>query len=318
MEAVAVIILTFNAGSEFKDLLDAINQQNMTFAYRLVIDSGSTDRTVYEANSAGFEVVRVNNSDFDHGATRQLAVEICPKADFFVFLTQDAIPVNRRSISNLMKVFNEQSVGIAFGRQVPKRDASVLGAHARLYNYTTFSYVRSYSDRIKYGIKTVACSNSFAAYRKTALNDVQGFPKKVIFGEDVITAGRMLLKSWKIAYVAEAGVYHSHNYNPIQEFRRYFDIGAFHTANRWLLDHFGKPQNEGVKYLRSELLYVFQNNILLLPMCLLSLAAKWIGYNFGVKSKFFPLWINRMLSSQPKYWKEHRDKMTSNDAHNYK
>ncbi|VCW13919.1 hypothetical protein BANRA_01245 [Escherichia coli] len=38
---------------------------------------------------------------------------------------------------------------------------------------------------------------------------------------------KAILAGYKVAYVADAVVKHSHNYSPIDEFKRYFDIGVF-------------------------------------------------------------------------------------------
>ena len=87
------------------------------------------------------------------------------------------------------------------------------------------------------GIKAAFLSNSFAAYRRSALESVGGFPSDTIFGEDTFAAAKMLLNGWKIAYSAEATVYHSHNLTFIEEFRRYFDIGVFHSREKWFMVH---------------------------------------------------------------------------------
>jgi rhamnosyltransferase len=58
------------------------------------------------------------------------------------------------------------------------------------------------------GIKSIFISNSFAAYRRSALLAVGGFRKDVIFGEDTVTAARLLLSGYQVAYSAQACVYH--------------------------------------------------------------------------------------------------------------
>jgi len=70
------------------------------------------------------------------------------------------------------------------------------------------------------GFKAIFFSNSFGAYRRKALEEVGGFPKDVNFGEDTVVAGHLLLAGWKIAYAADAEVYHSHSYSICEEFQR--------------------------------------------------------------------------------------------------
>jgi rhamnosyltransferase len=49
---------------------------------------------------------------------------------------------------------------------------------------------------------------------------VGGFPAHTIMNEDTYVAGKMLTRGWKISYVAEAAVHHSHDYRFSEEFRR--------------------------------------------------------------------------------------------------
>jgi rhamnosyltransferase len=70
---------------------------------------------------------------------------------------------------------------------------------------------------------------------------VAGFPEKLILGEDMVVAARMLQAGWSVAYVSDAQVYHSHGYTIAQEFKRYFDIGVMHQDQAWILQEFGKP-----------------------------------------------------------------------------
>lgn len=73
-------------------------------------------------------------------------------------------------------------------------------------------------------------------------------------------AAKMLKCGWKVAYCANATVYHSHNYSLLDEFRRYFDIGVFNAREPWVLAEFGVAESEGVKFIRSEFLFLFRKN----------------------------------------------------------
>ncbi len=186
----------------------------------------------------------ISRSSFNHGRTRQLAADLCPEADIIIYMTQDAILASPDSVKNILTGFNDEKVGAVCGRQLPYPDASPIAAHARLFNYPAVSSVKSKDDIKRIGIKAAFLSNSFAAYRRTALMDVGGFPSNIIFGEDTYVAARMLLAGWKVAYAAEATCYHSHNYRIVEEFRRYFDIGIFHSQEKWFISLLGKAEGE--------------------------------------------------------------------------
>ena len=269
----------------------------------LILDSSSTDETVTLANVAGFRVHTIERSEFNHGGTRQLAAELLPDAEILVFLTQDVELAQSYAISCLIEAFTDSGVAAAFGRQLPRRGATPIEAHARFYNYPTESGVRTLLSREQLGFKAIFISNSFAAYRRDALMAVGGFPRDVIFGEDTVTAARLLLAGWKLAYVAEAQVYHSHDYTWMQEFKRYFDIGVLHSKEDWLLDKFGGTSGEGSRFVRSELKYLWQSSKLLIPSAVFRTAIKLVGYKCGSLEEKLSLGWKRRLSMHPAFWK---------------
>ena len=114
---------------------------------------------------------------------------------------------------------------------------------------------------------------------------------------------KMLLKGYKVAYEAEAKVYHSHNYTIFQELKRYFDIGVFHRRERWLIDTFGKATGEGKKYILSELKFILSNHYYhLLPEFCVRNMSKYIGYKLGYNYHRLPKNIIKKLSMHSKWW----------------
>lgn len=300
---IALLIPTLNAGDRWLNTLNSVNDQSFNTFEKIIIDSGSSDGTVSLAEQFGFKIININKSDFNHGKTRQQLVDLSGNVDICIFLTQDAILASPDSISNIIKVFNDAEIGMAYGRQLPHKNAKILESHARLYNYPATSHVRSSKDIAQMGFKVFFCSNSFAAYRREALLATGGFPTDSIMGEDAIVAAKMLMAGYKKAYVANAIVYHSHTYTLLQEFRRYFDTRVFHEQNKWLIDDFGKPTGEGFKFMRSELVYVIKHKKTIILNSIFSLAAKWLGYKIGKFYKGMPKQVLKRLSMHSYYWK---------------
>lgn len=301
---VAIIVPTYNAGNLWQDWLIKMKcQQVVAPDHVLIVDSSSKDETVLLSKQVGFRTHIIPKKDFNHGGTRQLAVSLLPEdTDVVVFLTQDALLATNDAIQKLVAVFDDPKVGCAYGRQLPHEDASVLAAHARLFNYGEQSYVRTSTDIPSYGIKTAFLSNSFAAYRVSALTEVGGFPNNLILAEDMIVAAKMLQSHYAVAYVAEACVYHSHNYSPWQEFKRYFDIGVLHAREAWLLAQLGRPTGEGKRFVMSEWRYVAKNAPWLWPLSVLNTAMKWLGYSLGKQEQRLSSSIKRHLSMVKGYW----------------
>ena len=217
---IGIIIPTLNAGPYWVNFLSSIDKLPFKNVRKLIIDSSSTDETANISIKAGWEVKIINSSDFNHGGTRQLGAEILEDCEILCYLTQDVI-VDDCSVFNLLiGSFSDSKVGAVCGRQLPHKDANPLAQHSRKYNYPDKSNDRTFKDVAMLGTKAAFMSNSFAAYRRSALIDVGGFPDNIIFGEDLYVTAKMLTKGWSVSYNASAYCYHSHNYTNLQEFRR--------------------------------------------------------------------------------------------------
>jgi rhamnosyltransferase len=269
-----------------------------------VIDSSSDDGTVELARSAGFAVQSIARAEFNHGRTRQMAAELFPNAEILVYLTQDAVLATPDSLAKLLRAFDSPQTGAAYGRQLPRPEAGPIEAHARLFNYPAESNVRTLASRDQLGFKTIFISNSFAAYRRSALLAAEGFPANVIFGEDTVTAARLLLSGWQIVYEADAAVYHSHAYTGVQDFKRYFDIGALHAQEPWLLKEFGQAGGEGKRFVFSECAYVWSRKKPLVASALLRTLLKLVGYRLGRWESKLPRGWKRKVSMHSSFWAE--------------
>lgn len=302
-----IIIPTFNAGNQIHNLISSLkNQCGIDSDSVYFIDSTSKDGTAEIVSNEDFYIEVTPSITFDHGTTRQLAIEKNPDSDFYIFLTQDTILAKETAIHDLLSAFSDPLIGCVYGRQLPNSTAKAFGKHARLFNYPETSYIRSQDDIKKLGIKTAFFSNSFAAYRATTMKEVGGFPSNVIFGEDSIVAAKMILKGWKVAYQASASVYHSHDYTILEEFRRYFDHGAMHSQEKELFSQFGKADGEGKRFVLSEWRFLLKENPLLLPESVIRNAAKLLGYKCGLHEAKLPKSIKKAFSMNKKYW----DKMS--------
>lgn len=301
---VAVVIPTCNAGKFWTSLSNGLRLQRLPSSQVLILDSSSDDRTRELAEADGYQVFRIDRPEFNHGGTRQRALDLVPWANVVVYLTQDASLATADSLDILLSAFEDRSVAAAFGRQLPRPGAHPIEAHARLFNYPAQSDIRDFESRCTLGIKAAFLSNSFAAYRVNVLREVGGFPSEVIMSEDAIVAGRLLLAGWKTAYVAEAQVFHSHPFRIGEEFRRYFDIGVCHRREAWLCERFGKAWNEGGRYVVSEFGYLMRRAPQLLPLALLRTISKALGYQLGLHGAWVGREWCRRLSYNKSFWDE--------------
>lgn len=299
---IGLIVPTLNADVGFEIWIESLKSQSLQPDRILVVDSSSDDETVSLARNAGFETLTISRSEFNHGGTRQRAVDFMSDMDILVFLTQDAVLASPSSLRTLTQCFDDELVGAAYGRQLPHVDAGLIAAHAREFNYGKITEKRSIADIPRLGIKTTFISNSFSAYRRSALMEAGGFPSKIIVSEDTCVAAKMLLSGLKVVYCAEATVHHSHDYSFIQEVARYFDIGVFHAREPWVRGIFGAIEGEGKRFVLSEIRYLARTAPWLIPSAVIRTVLKYTGFRLGLVEKKLPKALTRRISMQKAYW----------------
>ena len=298
---VTVAIPTLNAGHCLQRLLPALQEQTIPCEI-IIIDSSSSDDTVGIAESYGTKIITIKREDFDHGGTRNLAVQSA-QGEFVIFFTQDAVPANEHAVENLIEPFRNERTGAAYGRQLPNPDASLLAKHMRLFKYPAQPRLKSAQDKDKYDVETPFLSDSFSAYRKKALLEIGLFKQGILFAEYVHAGARLILAGYVIAYAPDAAVYHSHNHTMVEECRRYFDTGVFYRSEAWIGEAFGGNRREAWAYTSSEFSYVREyGNVLQLMELFPRTALRAIGFLLGRWHRILPRGLCRRLSAHPSWW----------------
>lgn len=301
---VVCVIPLYNGGKVWSIAAKALDRLRFDIGL-LVIDSGSQDGSLsYVPKDWG--LIQINACDFDHGGTRNLALDHCPKAQYIVYLTQDAILSDPDSIDKLLKVFDDATIGLAYGRQMPHDEASDLAIQARQFNYPEISYCWGKEAIYPKGIRAVFNSNSFAAYRRVLLDSFGGFPQKIIVGEDVVLAWQALQSGWRIAYVAQASVKHSHNYGLQQEWQRYFDVGVMHAEQILMMQACGRAESEAWRFIAHQVRFLLINRSWFLLTLPLYWGVKYLAYRLGLNYRCLPRKLCAKFSGQKAYWFEVR------------
>ena len=250
---VGLVLPTLNAGEVFERLLAQIDRQTCPLSVKLVMDSSSGDGTVERASAHGFETVVIPRSEFNHGLTRQMAVDrVASEADIVIFMTQDVLLHDDDSFRNLVRPFRDAALGAAYGRQLPHAGASFGTVLQREFSYGEKSRIVTLKDKEELGIRAAFLSDAFTAYRVDALQQMGGFPKLNV-NEDMYMGAKLLLAGWSLGYIAEAKVFHSHEFSLSSAWKRYSEIGKFQKQERWIVDTFGKSEGAGWRLLKIQM-----------------------------------------------------------------
>lgn len=303
-----VIIPVYKPDSEFKKMIQALARQ--TWKARKII-LVNTDKSCFDAAydeedvqkwADHIELHHVTKAEFDHGATRNYGVSL-GNSDFFVCMTDDAIPADDYLMEHLLSRFLDESVGIAYARQLPREDCGIIERYTRTFNYPEQSSVKSAEDLATIGIKAFFASNVCAAYRRKYFKELGGFPEHTIFNEDMIYARHLIDAGYRIAYEAGARVIHSHNYSGFQQFHRNFDLGVSHGEYPEVFGNV-KTQSEGIRLVKQTGKYVCGiGKPWLLIKLIWQSGWKFLGYSLGKRFQKLPRGVVIKCSMNKKYWK---------------
>jgi len=233
---VSVVVPTWNGGALFRELLEALAMQDVPGGLQLVVvDSGSSDGTAEAARAAGALVETIPQSEFNHGATRNRAIALSA-GEIVCLLTQDAIPIGRFFVANLVGAF-ERSPNLdgAYARQFPRPDCDpILAERLRQWSASrsepelkVLAPGDAEASRLLYDALpplerylSAAFDNVASAVRRSSWERIP-FPERS-FGEDVAWARATLLAGGSVAFEPTACVEHSHRIDMVREFRRIY------------------------------------------------------------------------------------------------
>ena len=313
-KAVDIIIPTYRPGREFVSMISSLLSQRLPPACIIIVN---TDRKAWEKhgylrNLKGLFppeiplVIRhIEPEDFDHGASRNLAVSL-GKSPCFVCMTQDALPADKNLLSSLTGVL-EGDVGMSYARQLPRRDADCIEAFTRSYNYPGEPLKKRESDRERLGIKTYFASNVCAAYDRETFERLGGFREGLILNEDMLYAHDLLKEGGAVSYVPEARVFHSHSYGPLRQLKRNFDIAVSQKQAPEVFSGL-KSEGEGIRLVQKTAAHLMEKRALgLLPYLFFLSGFKYLGFFLGRQYRRLPKGLVKRFSMNRKYWEKRYD-----------
>jgi rhamnosyltransferase len=228
-----VAILTYNGERYLDRILDAVERQAFDGSVEvLVIDSGSTDRTLeIVAAHPAVRLHEIPNDQFGHGKTRNLAAQLA-RGEFVAYLTHDAVPADEHWLSELLAPFARfPLVEGVVGRQVPRRDCVPILKYEinRVFSTqgpefgTTITYrAEAFERNPHYWLPGAFYSDVNSAARRRFLLDTVPYQdveyaEDQLFGHDILSAGRYK------AYAARGAVEHSNDLTFREYQKRIFD-----------------------------------------------------------------------------------------------
>lgn len=306
---VSVVIPVCHPGKDLAILLSRLARQDYGVEEILLIN---TDRRYFDDSlldgldnefKEKLEIIHIEKSEFDHGGTRNYGMNLA-KGELVLFMTQDAVPGNRRLVSELVKPFAQEDVYVAYARQLPRKNCDIVERYTRAFNYPETEVVKDASTMERYGIKNYFCSDVCAMYHKEKFIGQGGFPPRIIFNEDMVYAAGVIKNGGKVFYAAQAKVIHSHNYTCMEQLKRNFDNGVSQRMYRGLFE--GVPsEGEGLRMvLDTGIKLVRDGYFYCIPELVVKSAFKYVGFRLGKGYESLSRQTINRLTSNKEYWKK--------------
>jgi len=179
----------------------------------LVVDSGSTDRTLEIVEQFPCRLVRIAAKSYYPGAVLNEAIEKT-EGDIIVFQNSDGVPLSPHILSRLIAAFDDDSVDAALTRQIPRPEA---------YAWVKRDYEHSFPDAAETP-NWIRLSLPMAAIRRSAW-EKHHFYTDAWASEDTEWGEWAVRNGCGIKYVKDAIIMHSHNYTLKQIYGRKFVEG---------------------------------------------------------------------------------------------
>jgi glycosyltransferase involved in cell wall biosynthesis len=209
---VSVVIRTLNEATYLDELLRAIGSQiKDDFDVEVVIiDSGSTDGTLSIAENHGCRITFITKEQFTFGRSLNMGSDFA-RGDILVYVSGHCIPSENIWLMKLIKPICDGNAGYTYGRQIG-RDTTKYSEEKIFEKYFPFES--------KIPQNGFFCNNANSAIDRKIWSEYK-FDEQVTGLEDMELAKRYCDQKGKVAYVAEASVYHIHNETWSQSRRRY-------------------------------------------------------------------------------------------------
>ena len=206
----SIVIRAFNEEKHLGKLLTGIQEQNYPNREIILVDSGSTDRTLEIASQFSVKVVRIDSAEFTFGRSLNRGIEAA-SGEFVVIISAHCYPTYPDWLDQLIVPFEDDRVAISYGKQ----------RGAATNHYSEHQFFKTYFPNTSQPNQGQPYShNANAAIRKSVWND-HAYDENLTGLEDLAWSSWAKSEGYRIAYVAEAEVIHIHDESFRQVHNRY-------------------------------------------------------------------------------------------------
>jgi rhamnosyltransferase len=206
----SIIIRAYNEEVHIRRLLTGITEQTIKNVQIILVDSGSTDRTIEQTNGFPVEVVHIPPQEFSFGRSLNLGISHAT-ADLVVMASAHVYPVYPDWLETLLRPFEDSKVALSYGKQRGSPTTHFSENQIFRHWYPEVSTLRQ---------ATPFCNNANAAIRRSLWQE-HAYDENLPGLEDLAWGKWAQEQGYTISYVADSEIIHVHNESESGIFNRY-------------------------------------------------------------------------------------------------
>jgi glycosyltransferase involved in cell wall biosynthesis len=210
-KAVSILIRTKNEEQSIGQTLSSLLSQTFKNIEILIVDSGSSDRTLELARKFPVRIYEISPDQFTWGFALNFGFQRT-KCEYVVCLSAHALPLADTWLEVLIANFSDGNVAAVMSKNLPFPDCNPFDRRGLLNKFNIRKQEITGGPPYVFG-------NYSSVIRRSVWQKIH-FDETLSYAEDQDWAQKVINEGYKIIYEPEAEVYHSHNETLKQIHRR--------------------------------------------------------------------------------------------------
>lgn len=214
----SIVVRCYNEEKRIGQLLEGLFAQRGVTYEVIIVDSGSTDKTLEICQQFPTRIVSIPKSEFSFGRALNTGCGIA-NGNFLVFISAHCYPLKTTWLSELLSPLRSDKVALSYGKQ--------RGGHENKFSEFQI-FASAFPESSNPRQVTPFCNNANSAIPKRLWLETP-FDEELTGLEDLDWANKMIKRGFYLSYISAAEIVHIHEENLRQIYLRYLREGiAFH------------------------------------------------------------------------------------------